>query len=200
MKLYTWTTPNDQKVMIMLEELGVECYLDWVDIGRGEQHTPQYTAINPNATIPTLVDGAITVFESAAIMTYLAEKTGRFLPLEGQARYETIQWTYFQMANVGPMMGQAFRFQKNAPGSDACVYFVSEVDRLLSVADAHLADREWFAAGEYTIADMALYPWVRGAEVLGLSWEDYPNVARWCGRVGARPAVERALNLEPGAR
>ena len=199
MKLYTWTTPNGQKVMILLEELGIECYRHWIDIGRGEQHTPKYTAINPNAKIPTLVDGGIRVFESAAIMTYLAEKTGRFLPLEGQARYETIQWTYFQMASIGPMMGQAFRFQKNAPGSDACVYFVSEVDRLFTVADAHLADREWFAAGEYTIADMTLYPWMRGAEVLGLNWEDYPNVARWCERVGARPAVQRAIHLEPDA-
>ena len=157
MKLYTWTTPNGQKPLIMLEELGIDCYRHWVDIGAGAQHTLKYASLNPNAKIPALVDNDVVVFESAAILTYLAEKTGRFLPLEGKARYETIQWTYFQMASVGPMMGQAFHFQKRGDQDPyARERFEGEVRRLFAVADAHLADTNFFAAGEYTIADLSL--------------------------------------------
>ena len=196
--LYAWSTPNGQKPLIMLEELGVDYRLVGVDIGRGHHLVSDYLDINPIGKIPTLVDSygkdTITVAESAAILVYLAEREGRFLPLSGQARVDTLQWLMFQASTVGPMFAQADHFRKAAPEpvSYAIERYMNEAQRAYQAVDRRLTDHE-FIAGDYTIADMALYPWLNSPAWYGLRLADYPHVARWCRTVGLRKAVQSAV-------
>lgn len=197
--LYTSTTPNGRKVTILLEELQVPYRLHHLDLGKGEQKTPEFLAINPNGKIPALVDedgaqGKVTIFESGAILIYLAEREGKLLPREGQARYEALTWLMFQMGGIGPMFGQAgfFKHAKEQVPLAIDRYF-GEARRLLDVLEGRLATHQYLA-GEYSIADIATYPWVAsGTAFLGL--ETGPNVRGWLARVGERPAVKRGMQL-----
>lgn len=200
--LYFWPTPNGYKVSILLEELGLPYRVNPVHIGKGMQFTPEYLAINPNSKIPALVDhegpdGApISVFESGAIMMYLPEKAGwRFFPQAPRERYEVIQWLMFQMAGVGPMLGQAHHFRNytKEPVPYASERYTREAARLYAVIDRRLEKSEWLAADQYTIADMATYPWLRAHRLQGQKLEDFPNLQRWYSSVRARPGVQRGL-------
>ncbi len=201
--VYTWTTSNGKKVNIMIEELGVEYELHGIQIGKGDQFTPEFTAINPNQKIPAIVDrdgpgGApYTLFESGAILMYMGEKHGRFFPQDMAARYEVMQWLMFQMGGIGPIFGQAHHFRRAA--KEKVPYgierYTKETRRLWGVLDARLADKEWMAAGEYTIADIAIYPWCLRYEWQGIGLDEFPNVKRWMDAIGARPGVRRGLAL-----
>jgi len=198
--LYTWSTPNGYKALIMLEETGLEYRLHPVDLGQGEQHRPEYLAINPNGKIPAIIDRdgpggePLTIFESGAILLYLAEKSGRFLPVDPHERWPVISWLMFQMGGVGPLLGQAGYFLNRAPESVpfAVARYVAEAERLYGVVDRRLAECE-FLAGDYSIADIACFPWMRTHERFGLDVNDYPNVAHWLGTIESRPAVQRGL-------
>ena len=204
-ELYFWTTPNGYKPLIFLEEAGLDYVLEPVDISAGEQFEPAFLAISPNNRIPAIVDTApkgggkaISVFESGAILQYLGEKTGRFLQQEPAARAEVQQWLFWQMGGLGPMAGQNHHFSQYAPEKIpyAIDRYVRETARLYRVLDTRLADRE-FVAGDYSIADMASYPWIVPYERQGQDLADFPNLARWFAAVGARDAVKRAY--EKGA-
>lgn len=205
--LYTAATMNGYKPVIFLEEASLDYELTYVDFARREQKAPAYVALNPNGRIPTLVDRAnddFAVFESGAILWYLAERSGRFLPTTANARSETLQWLMFQMAGVGPMMGQAMYFQRiAAPNGEthpfAIERYVDESRRLLEVLDGRLRDHEWLAADEYTIADMATYPWARAWVWARVSVDGLDGLQQWFARMEARPAVRRALTI-PEAR
>jgi GST-like protein len=200
---YYWPTPNGWKISIMLEECGLPYTLIPVNIGTGEQFKPDFLRISPNNRMPAIVDhdppggGApVSVFESGAILQYLAEKTGKFLPKDLRGRYETLQWLNWQMGGLGPMAGQANHFNVYAPQFnpvDKLEYgqqrYTNEVNRLFGVLNKRLADRE-FIAGAFSIADMASWPWVVGFKNFGQKLEDFPNLQRWFETsVGARPAV-----------
>ncbi|MEJ5210190.1 MAG: glutathione binding-like protein [Burkholderiales bacterium] len=199
--LYTWSTPNGRKISIMLEECGLPYRVHPVDITKGEQFQPEFACINPNCKIPAIVDGEgpdgapLTLFESGAILIYLAEKTGRFLPRAARGRYETLQWLMFQMGGIGPMFGQAHHFLKFAPEPVpyAIERYTREVRRLYGVLDARLGQTPWLAAGEYTIADIATYPWVARCEWHCVDLADFPRVKDWFERIGSRPAVQRGM-------
>jgi GST-like protein len=200
--LYFWTTPNGYKISILLEELGLDYEAIAVDIGKGDQFTPEFLKINPNGKIPALVDSdgpggrPLTLFESGAIMLHLAEKTGKLLPQAPAERAEAIQWLMFQMAGVGPMFGQALHFRHSAPEGEeyARKRYDKEVTRLFGVMERALRDRDYFA-GAYSIADIALFPWVRTHKALGIALNDYPNLKGWYERIAARPAVKRGLSV-----
>lgn len=199
--LYTWATPNGRKVSIMLEECALPYVVQPVDITAGAQFRPEFTAINPNGKIPALVDAdaGITVFESGAILTYLAEKTGRFLPAAGPVRYAVLQWLMWQMGGVGPMFGQTHHFRRFAPEPVpyALERYGNETRRLYRVLDTQLAHNE-FVAGEaagYSIADIAIYPWVARHEWQGVTLSDFPNVQRWADSLALRPAVQRGMEV-----
>lgn len=197
LQLYTWTTPNGIKPLIMLEELGIPYETHWVNIGQGAQHEPSYLAINPNAKIPALVDSGVRIFESGAMLIYLAEKTGRFLPPSGPARHETHAWLFFQVGGVGPMFGQLGHFLHAGEKLPYAIdRYKKETERLYGVLDKRLGEVEYLA-GEYSIADIATVGWASAYERLGLSIGSYPNVGKWLERVGARPAVQRARALKP---
>ncbi|WP_020651268.1 glutathione S-transferase N-terminal domain-containing protein [Solimonas variicoloris] len=198
--LYYWTTPNGHKITIFLEEAGLDYRIVPVHIGRGEQFRPDFLRIAPNNRIPAIVDhapadggAALTLFESGAILQYLAEKSGRFLPADLRGRAETMQWLFWQMAGLGPMLGQNHHFRNYAPEKIpyAIERYVKETNRLYGVLDRRLADRE-FIAGPYTIADMAAYPWIVPHEAQGQTLADFPNLRRWFEAIAARPAVQRA--------
>ena len=199
--LYSWPTPNGHKIHIMLEECGLPYRVHAVDIGKGDQFTPEFLAINPNNKIPALIDSdgpdgsPFTLFESGAILIYLAEKTGRLLPTTPRERYTTLQWLMFQMGSVGPMLGQAHHFRLYAPEKVAygIERYTNEARRLYGVMDKHLQEREWFAANEYTIADIAIFPWLRTAEDQGIDWADFPHLKRWFDTIAARPPVQRGV-------
>jgi len=201
MKLYAWGTPNGRKPLIMLEELGVDYQLIPVPLD-GAQHTPEFRAINPNGKIPALVDpGAdegrdLAIFESGAILIYLAEKYFKFLPASGAARAHTLQWLMFQMAGVGPMFGQYYHFVNSAkePIPYAIDRYRKEVARLFGVMDQHLSASE-FLAGDYSIADMATWPWVHDPESFEVNLDEIPNVKRWIETIGERPAVRKAVSI-----
>lgn len=202
--LYFWPTPNGYKVSILLEELGLPYRVMPVHIGKGEQFTPDYMAINPNNKVPALNDpdgpggSPISLFESGAIMMYLAEKAGwRFMPQDARARYAVIQWLMFQMAGIGPMLGQAHHFRNytKVPVQYAAERFTKEAGRLYAVVDRRLADSSWLAGDEYSIADIATYPWLRAHRLQGQKLEDFPNLQRWYSSVRARPAVQRGLAI-----
>ena len=203
--LYTWSTSNGRKASIMLEELGADYTLHPIHIGKGDQFTPEYLAINPNGKIPAIVDsdgpgGApITVFESGAILIYLAEKFGRFLPAEPVARMEVIQWLMFQMGGVGPIFGQVHHFLRAA--KEKVPYGIerygTEARRLYGVLDRRLDGRDHLAGDGYSIADIATWPWVLRHEWQQVDLADYPNVKRWFDAIGSRPAVQRGIQIPP---
>jgi GSH-dependent disulfide-bond oxidoreductase len=201
--LYTWPAPNGQKVQILVEELGVPYTTIPIDITRGAQHEPGYRLINPNGKIPAIVDhapadggAAVTVFETGAILLYLADKEKRFLPAESRARSEVLQWLFWQVGGLGPMMGQAQHFFRYAP--QAVPYgidrYQTETRRLLQVMDERLEGRDHLC-GDYSIADMACLPWIRIHKLTGVALDGFPHVQAWYGRVRSRPAVGRAMDL-----
>jgi GST-like protein len=201
--LYTWTTPNGRKVSIMLEECALPYRVHKINIGtNSEQFTPEYLKINPNGKIPSIVDPdgpdgkPIALMESGAILIYLAEKTGRFF--EKQSRYEVLQWLMFQMGGVGPMFGQAHHFMRAK--KDEVPYgserYGTEAKRLYGVMDRHLQTREHFAGG-YSIADMAIYPWIARHEWHRVELAAFPAVKRWYDALGKRPAVAKGMNVPP---
>jgi GST-like protein len=201
-ELYFWTTPNGYKVSTLLEELEMPYKVVPVNIGAGEQFKPEFLAISPNNRIPAIVDddgpgGApYSLFESGAILMYLAEKAGRLLPSETAARYRVIEWLMFQMANIGPMLGQAHHFRGYAPEKIeyAVNRYTNEAKRLYGVLDRRLQDHE-YVADEYSIADIAIFPWLRSHKRQGVVLDEYPHVKRWFETIDARPAVKRGLEV-----
>jgi GST-like protein len=200
--LYYWTTPNGHKITIFLEETGLPYRIVPVNIGKGDQFKPEFLAISPNNRIPAIVDrepadGAapISVFESGAILQYLAEKSGRFLPADPRGRAEVTQWLFWQMGGLGPMAGQNHHFSQYAPERIpyATDRYVKETNRLYGVLNKRLADRP-FVAGTYSIADMAAYPWIVPHKNQGQRLEDFPNLKRWFEAIKTRPAVIRAYD------
>ncbi len=200
--LYTWPTPNGHKVQIMLEEVGLAYTVHPVDITEGDQFAADYLALNPNNKVPTIVDHdgpngrPYTVFETGAILIYLAEKTGALLPREGEARHTVMQWLMFQMGNLGPMLGQAQHFESYAPAPVpyAQTRYRRECERLFRVMEGRL-EAHAYLAGDYSIADIACFPWIRIHKLAGLSTEGFPALRRWYGAIRARPAVERGLKV-----
>ena len=200
-ELYTWSTPNGRKVSIMLEECGLPYRVHKINIGtNSEQFAPDYLKINPNGKIPSIVDPEgpdgkpIAMMESGAILIYLAGKSGKFLPRSARGKYEALQWLMFQMGGVGPMFGQAHHFMRAK--KDEIPYgserYGAEAKRLYGVMDRHLADHEYFAR-EYSIADIAIYPWVARHEWHRVELGQFPNVKRWYDAIGARPAVQKGM-------
>ena len=199
--LFTARTPNTQKIHIMIEETGLEYREFRIDIGKGDQFTPEYLRINPNNKVPTIVDHdpadggePFAVFESGAILIYLADKTGRFLSTDPRPRSQTLQWLMFQMGSVGPMLGQAHHFRAYAREKIpyAIDRYTKEAGRIYHVLDRRLSDHE-FLVDDYSIADMAVFPWIRLHERQGQELETYANVNRWFQAISARPAVERDM-------
>ena len=201
-ELHYWPTPNGWKITIMLEELAVPYEVRFVNIGRGEQFEPSFLKIAPNNRMPAIVDPEgpdgkpISVFESGAILQYLGRKYGRFYPSGERGRVEVEQWLFWQVGGLGPMAGQAHHFRQYAPEKIAYAIdrYTNECNRLYGVLDRRLADRA-FLAGDYSIADMAAYPWVRPYKNQGQDLEDFPNLKRWFDAVSARPAVERGIEV-----
>jgi GST-like protein len=198
--LYYWTTPNGHKITLFLEEAGVPYTIHPVNLGRGDQFKPEFLAISPNNRIPAIVDqdpadgGApVSIFESGAILLYLAEKTGKFLPKDLRGRIAALEWLFWQVGGLGPMAGQNHHFKQYAPEklSYAIERYVNETNRLYAVLNKRLAD--WaFVAGEYSIADMASYPWIVPYENQGQKLADFPHLERWFEAIRARPATQRA--------
>jgi GST-like protein len=201
--LYTWPTPNGHKIHIMLEETGVPYRVIPVDIGAGDQFKPEFLKISPNNKMPAMVDtdgpGAkpMALAESGAILFYLASKTGKFLPEDIRKRWQVMQWVMFQMGHIGPMLGQAHHFLRYAPQKIeyAMSRYRNEANRLYGVLERRLAESKFVACDEYTIADMAIMPWLRFPERQDVDIEQYPNVKRWRDGIAARPAVQRALQV-----
>lgn len=201
--LYTWPTPNGWKIHIMLEELGVPYTVHPIDIGKGDQFDPAYLKRNPNNKMPTLVDPdgpggqAHTVFESGAILLYLAEKHGQFLPADASLRSVTIQWLMWQMGGFGPMLGQAHHFRIYAPEKIDYAYdrYTNEAKRLYCVLDRQLSGAGWVNGHDYSIADMAIMPWARLWHRQGVEEGDIPHVLDWLNRIKERPAVQRGLAI-----
>jgi GST-like protein len=200
--LYTWSTPNGRKVSIMLEELGLAYRTHAINIGKGDQFKPEYVRINPNSKIPSIVDPdgpegkPVAMMESGAILIYLAGKTGKLLPESVRDRYEVLEWLMFQMGGVGPIFGQVHHFLRAA--KEAVPYsierYVKEARRLYSVLNERLKDHEYLA-GEYSIADIATYPWTARYEWHKTRLEDFPHVKRWFDAISARPAVQRGMKV-----
>jgi GSH-dependent disulfide-bond oxidoreductase len=202
--LYTWGTPNGKKISIMLEEVGLPYAVHKIDITKGDQHTPAYLAINPNGKIPAIVDpqgpegGPLAVFESGAILTYLAEKTGKLLPTTPVARMTVLEWLMFQMAGLGPMAGQTHHFRRFAPEKIpyAIDRYSNETKRIYGVMNTRL-EAAPYLAGDYSIADIACYPWIARHEWQGLDLAAFPALKRWYDAIGARPAVAKGMAV-PG--
>ena len=199
--LYSWATPNGHKIHIMLEETGLPYRVHPVDIGAGDQFKPEFLKISPNNKMPAMIDTdgpdgkPMSMFESGAMLLYLASKTGKFLPENIRDRWATLQWLMFQMGGVGPMLGQAHHFLGYAPEKIpyAMNRYSKEANRLYGVMDRRLAESKFIACGEYTIADMAIMPWLRFPERQGVDIADYPHVKKWFDGIAARPAVQRGL-------
>ncbi len=200
--LYTWTTPNGRKVSIMLEELGLPYRTHAINIGKGDQFKPDYVKINPNAKIPSIVDPdgpdgkPVAMMESGAILIYLAGKTGKLLPESVRGRYDALQWLMFQMGGVGPFFGQVHHFLRSAKQAVpyAIERYVKETRRLYGVLNEHLENHE-FLADEYSIADIATYPWTARYEWHKTRLEDFPHVKRWFDTLSARPAVQKGMKV-----
>ena len=201
--LYYWTTPNGHKITMFLEEVGLPYNPIPINIGKGEQFQPEFLQISPNNRIPAIVDrdptgggDPISVFESGAILLYLAEKTGKLIPTDLRDRVKVLEWLFWQMGGLGPMAGQNHHFSQYAPAkiSYAIDRYVNETGRLYAVLDKQLSDRE-FIAGAYSIADIACYPWIVPYERQGQKLEDFPNLHRWFTAIKARPATVRAYDL-----
>ncbi|MAY67005.1 MAG: glutathione S-transferase [Rhodospirillaceae bacterium] len=206
--LYSWPTPNGHKVHIMLEETGLAYNVHPINIQKGDQFQPEFLNISPNNRIPAIIDQdgpggkPYSLFESGAILIYLAEKTGQFLPTEPTARYDTLQWLMWQMGGVGPMFGQAHHFRGYAPvdipyGIDR---YTKEAGRLYGVMDKRLGESAYLAGPDYTIADIATFPWTRSIERQGHSLDDFPNVKRWSDAINARPGVAKGVTVLEAAR
>jgi len=200
-QLYTWGTPNGKKVSIMLEEIGLPYEVHAINIGQGDQYKPEYLKINPNNKIPSIIDPdgpdgkPFTLFESGAILMYLAEKSGKLWPADLRQRYTVIQWLMFQMGGVGPMFGQAnyfYRLEEKVPF--AIERFHKEALRLYGVLEKALGEREYLA-GEYSLADIATYPWVWRHEMHHVKLEEFPHVKRWYDVISNRPAVKRGMEI-----
>ncbi len=202
-EVYSWATPNGHKVHIMLEECGLPYRAHAIDIGAGDQFTPEFLAISPNNKIPAIVDSEgpdgqpISLFESGAILLYLAAKTGRFLPADIRGRYEVLEWLMFQMGSVGPMLGQAHHFRIYAPEKIpyAIDRYTNEARRLYGVMNKRLAKSKYIGGAEYSIADIAIFPWLRSWKNQGIDWNDYPHLKGWFDEIGARPAVVRGVEV-----
>lgn len=195
-ELYTAGTPNGHKVSIMLEESGLPFRAIRLRLAKGDQRHPDFLAMSPNGRIPAIrdTDNDFVLAESAAILFYLAEKSGRFFPTDEKLRYRTLQWAMFQMGHVGPMLGQLWHFMHaDPPNPNAVERFYKECDRIYGVLNAQLADSPYLAGDEYGIADMVTYPWADSPVDYGYRLEDYPHLRRWLGEIGARPAVQRGL-------
>ena len=203
--LYTWGTPNGRKVSIMLEECRLPYRTHSIHIGKNEQFTPAFLAVNPNGKIPAIVDpdgpdgSPINMFESGAILVYLSGKTGKLLPQSVRGKYDALQWLMFQMGGVGPMFGQTHHFMRAAP--EKIEYGIkryhNETRRLYGVLDKHLATALYLAAGEYSIADIATYPWIARHEWHQVDLNEFPHVKRWFDAISQRPAVVRGMNVPP---
>jgi GSH-dependent disulfide-bond oxidoreductase len=201
-ELYTWATPNGRKVSVMLEEVALPYETIKVDITKGDQFKPEYLMVNPNAKIPAIVDregptgGRLAVWESGAILTYLAEKTGQLLSDDPALRLTTIEWLMFQMSGIGPMLGQAHHFRRFAPERIpyAIERYEKEAARLYGVLDRRLGESEYLA-GAYSIADIATFPWIARHEWQGVALDDFPNVKRWFAAISSRPAVQRGMQV-----
>jgi GST-like protein len=201
--VYTWPTPNGHKVHIMLEEVGLAYRVHAVNIRNGDQFRPEFLKVSPNNRIPAIVDRQgpdgepMSLFESGAILLYLASKSGKLLPVDMAERWGCVQWLMWQMGGLGPMMGQANHFRRYA--KDKIEYaierYTNEANRLTNVLDRRLADFEYIACDEYTIADISIFPWMRGADARGVMIEEYPNVKRWFDAINARPAVQRGVQV-----
>ncbi len=204
-ELYTWRTPNGRKVSVMLEELGLAYNVHPIDIGKGDQFAPEFVAISPSSKIPAIVDAdgpdsrPFALFESGAILIYLAGKTGAFLPAATRDKYVALQWLMFQMGGIGPMFGQVHHFLRAAKVEVpyAVDRYVKEKDRLYRVLDHRLGQAAYLAGNQYTIADIATYPWVARHDWHQTDLNRFPNVKRWYDAIGARPAVQRGMAV-PG--
>ncbi len=202
-EVYSWATPNGHKVHIMLEECGLPYKVIPVDIGAGEQFDPKFLEISPNNKIPAIVDPVgpdgqpISLFDSGAILVFLAAKTGKLLPASDRGKFETLQWLMFQMGGVGPMLGQAHHFRIYAPQKIdyAIERYTNEAKRLYAVMDKRLAKSTYIAGPEYSIADIAIFPWLRSWKNQGIDWNDYPHLKGWFDEIAARPAVQRGVEV-----
>ena len=206
-KIYSWPTPNAHKVHVMLEECGLRLGRDWeaipINIGTGDQFKPEFLAISPNNKIPAMVDPngpdgkPMALFESGAILLYLASKTGQFLPKTDRLKFEVLQWLMFQMGGVGPMLGQTHHFRIYAPEKIdyAINRYSNEAKRLYGVMDEQLPKSRFIACNQYSIADIAIYPWLRSWQNQGIDWADYPHLQAWFDLVGERPAVQRGVKV-----
>ncbi len=201
--LYSWPTPNGHKIHIMLEECELPYQVHAIDIGAGDQFAAEFLAISPNNKIPAMVDHdgpdgqAISLFESGAILLYLAEKSGRFLGQNAREKYQIMQWLMFQMGGFGPMLGQAHHFRIYAPERIAYAYdrYSNEAKRLYGVINKQLSQHPYLAGENYSIADIATFPWARSAANQGIDWADFPHAKRWFDTIAARPAVERGVQV-----
>lgn len=203
-ELHYWPTPNGHKITMFLEEAGLPYTIKPVNIGKGEQFEPAFLAISPNNRMPAIVDtapadggGPLSVFESGAILQYLADKSGRFLPVEPRDRYQVLEWLYWQVGGLGPMLGQNHHFNRYAPEKIpyAIDRYVNETRRLYGVLNKRLAGRAFIVGKDYSIADMAAYPWIVPHEAQGMSLDEFPHVKAWFEAIRARPATERAYAL-----
>jgi GST-like protein len=202
-EVYSWATPNGHKVHVMLEECGLPYKVTAVDIGIGDQFKPEFLAISPNNKIPAIIDPdgpegrPFTLFESGAILLYLAGKTGRFLPQDIEGRYRVLEWLMFQMGSVGPMLGQAHHFRIYAPQKIdyAIERYTNEARRLYGVMNRQLAKSRYIAGPEYTVADIAIFPWLRSWKSQGIEWNDFPHLKGWFDEIAARPAVQRGVEV-----
>ena len=205
--VYSWPTPNGHKVHIMLEECGLRLGRDWqaipINIGAGDQFKPEFLKISPNNKIPALVDPhgpdgkPIALFESGAILVYLASKTGKFMPKSDRAKFEVLQWLMFQMGGVGPMLGQTHHFRIYAPEKIeyAVNRYTNETKRLYGVMDKRLSASKFIAGSTYSIADIAIFPWLRSWQNQGIDWADYPHLKAWFDKIAERPAVQRGVKV-----
>ena len=208
LEVYSWPTPNGHKVHIMLEECGLAYRVHPVDIGTGEQFSPQFLALSPNNKIPALTDPdgpggrPISLFESGAILLYLAGKTGKLLQSDVAAKYEVLQWLMFQVGGVGPMLGQAHHFRVYAPQTlpYAIERYTREAQRLYGVMNKRLAHSTYLGGAEYSIADIAVFPWLRSWKNQGVEMAEYPHLKGWFDEIARRPAVQRGVEVLAGAR
>jgi GSH-dependent disulfide-bond oxidoreductase len=202
-EVYSWATPNGHKVHIMLEECGLPYRAHPIDIGAGDQFKAEFIAISPNNKIPAIVDPdgpegePISMFESGAILLYLATKTGKLLPASTRGKYDVLQWLMFQMGGVGPMLGQNHHFRLYAPEKldYAIERYTKEAKRLYGVMDKRLAKSRYIAGNDYSIADVAIFPWLRNWKNQGIDWNDHPHLKGWFDEIAARPAVQRGVEV-----
>ena len=207
-EVYSWPTPNGHKVHVMLEECALPYKAIAVDIGKGDQFRSDFLAISPNNKIPAIVDPdgpdgkPISLFESGAILMYLAAKTGRFMPESIRGKYDVLQWLMFQMGGVGPMLGQAHHFRIYAPEKlpYAIERYTNEAKRLYGVMNKRLARSKYLGGPEYSIADIAVFPWLRSWKNQGIDWDDYPHLKGWFDEIAGRPAVQRGVEVLAGLR